>query len=107
MKRCPTSRPVSSETALDDGRDAKALFFDYAAMPSRAKGPSSVRSRYITEDVSQGLVMLESLGHSLDIPTPVASALIELASASAGLWAPCGRAELRGPGPGEYQKNSC
>ncbi len=55
---------------------------DYAAMPTRAKGPTSVNSRYITEDVPQGLVLLESLGKALKINTPVATALIELASAA-------------------------
>lgn len=70
--------------SLDDERDAKQVFFDYAAMPTRAKGPTSVNSRYITEDVSQGLVLLESMGAVLDVPTPVASALIALASAALG-----------------------
>lgn len=51
-------------------------------MPQRAKGPQSVNSRYITEDVPQGLVLMESLGQVLDIPVPVCTALIELASAS-------------------------
>ncbi|EKC75124.1 NAD/NADP octopine/nopaline dehydrogenase family protein [human gut metagenome] len=40
--------------SLDDARDAKEVFFAYAAMPERAKGPLTVRSRYITEDVPQG-----------------------------------------------------
>ena len=48
--------------SLDEQSDAKAVFFAYAAMPERAKGPLSVRSRYITEDVPQGLGLLESLG---------------------------------------------
>lgn len=90
--------------SLDDGRDAKAIFFDYAAMPSRAKGPSTVRSRYITEDVSQGLVMLESLGHSLDIPTPVASALIELASAALGFGLRAGGRSLEALGRKNIRK---
>ena len=34
--------------SLDDARDAKEVFFAYAAMPERAKGPLTVRSRYIT-----------------------------------------------------------
>ena len=70
--------------SLDDERDAKQVFFDYASMPSRAKGPVSVDSRYITEDVSQGLALLESMGAVLNIPTPVTCALIELASAALG-----------------------
>ena len=70
--------------SLDEQCDAKAVFFAYAAMPERAKGPLSVRSRYITEDVPQGLGLLESLGAALEIPTPVCSSLIEIASAALG-----------------------
>ena len=47
--------------SLDDESDAKEVFFAYAAMPERAKGPTSVNSRYITEDIPQGLVLMESL----------------------------------------------
>ena len=70
--------------SLDEQSDAKAVFFAYAAMPERAKGPLSVRSRYITEDVPQGLGLLESLGAALEVPTPVCSSLIEIASAALG-----------------------
>lgn len=70
--------------SLDEARSGKEVFFEYAAMPSRAKGPQSVNSRYITEDVPQGLVLLESLGQALDVKTPVATSLIELASAALG-----------------------
>lgn len=68
--------------SLDESRPGKEVFFDYAAMPSRAKGPESVDSRYITEDVPQGLVLLESLGAFIGLPTPVGTALINLASAA-------------------------
>lgn len=70
--------------SLDDDRDAKEVFFDYASMPTRAKGPVTVDSRYITEDVSQGLVLLESIAKSLNVPCPITSSLIELASAALG-----------------------
>lgn len=70
--------------SLDDESDAREVFFAYAAMPTRAKGPVNVRSRYITEDVPQGLVLMESVGRSLGMETPVCSALIELASAALG-----------------------
>ena len=70
--------------SLDDARDAKEVFFAYAAMPERAKGPLTVRSRYIMEDVPQGLGLLESLGAALGVPTPVCSSLIEIASAALG-----------------------
>jgi opine dehydrogenase len=70
--------------SLDEQRPGKEVFFEYAAMPTRAKGPVTVDSRYITEDVPQGLVLLESIGLALNIPTPVASSLIAIASAALG-----------------------
>ncbi len=68
--------------SLDEQREGREVFFEYASMPERAKGPQSVGSRYITEDVPQGLVLMEALGQALDIPVPVCTALIELACAS-------------------------
>lgn len=70
--------------SLDEKREAKEVFLDYAAMDTRAKGPTKVDSRYISEDVPQGLVMLEALGSALRVPTPVTAALIEIASAALG-----------------------
>ena len=67
---------------LDDSEDARAVFFSYAAMSTRAKGPERVDSRYITEDVPQGLVLLESLAKTQNISTPICTALIELANAA-------------------------
>ncbi|NVF11537.1 NAD/NADP octopine/nopaline dehydrogenase family protein [Anaerococcus sp. AGMB00486] len=70
--------------SLDTSIDAKEVFLDYAAMDTRAKGPVKVDSRYISEDVPEGLVMLESLGKVLDIRTPIATSFIEIASAALG-----------------------
>ena len=53
-------------------------------MPTRAKGPTVVDSRYISEDVPQGLVMLEALGKALTVDTPITSGLISIASAALG-----------------------
>jgi opine dehydrogenase len=64
---------------IDDNRNPLESFFDYA-LNSSPKGPSAPDSRYLTEDVSQGLVLMESLGKVLGIPTPTASSLITLAS---------------------------
>lgn len=70
--------------SLDDSIDAKEVFLNYAEMDTRAKGPTKVDSRYISEDVPQGLVMLEALGKSLCVSTPIVSGLIEIAGAALG-----------------------
>lgn len=70
--------------SLDEGIDAREVFLDYAEMPTRAKGPTKVDSRYISEDVPQGLVMLEAIAMSMNIPTPICSGLISIASAALG-----------------------
>lgn len=82
--RVPYVEACKFRNSLDDTKDAKEVFLDYAEMDTRAKGPTEVDSRYISEDVPQGLVMLETLGKSLDVPTPVCTALIEIASAALG-----------------------
>lgn len=82
LKPVPYVEMCKYRNSLDDESDAKEVFFAYAAMPERAKGPTSVNSRYITEDIPQGLVLMESLGHVLDIPVPVCTSLIEIASAA-------------------------
>ena len=60
--------------------DAKGAFFDYANNYS-PKGPDIPDSRYITEDVSQGLCLLESLGNILSVDMKTTTALIDIASA--------------------------
>lgn len=65
---------------LEESADGRAVFFDYAAMPTRANGPSGPEDRYLTEDVPQGLVLLESLAARAGVPTPVCTALIGLSS---------------------------
>ena len=62
----------------DLSSNAKEVFFEYANNSS-PKGPNVSNSRYITEDVPQGLVLLESLGKILSVSTPVCTALIEIA----------------------------
>ena len=70
--------------SLDEKIDAREVFLEYAEMPTRAKGPVVVDSRYISEDVPQGLVMLEALGKALHVETPIASGLISIAGAALG-----------------------
>lgn len=95
--------------SLDDNMDAKEVFLNYAEMPTRAKGPLKVDSRYISEDVPQGLVMLEALGKALEVRTPITSGLIDIAAAALGRDL---RAEGRTPeklGKGNIEKilNDC
>lgn len=84
FKRLSYADACKYRNSLDDDIDAKEVFLDYAAMDTRAKGPVKVDSRYISEDVPEGLVMLESLGHVLGVKTPIATSLIEIASAALG-----------------------
>lgn len=60
--------------------NAKDVFIKYTKTAKNIKGPSSIYSRYITEDVSQGLVMLESIGKHLNVDTPICTALIDISS---------------------------
>lgn len=61
--------------------DAKAAFFDYAKNNS-PKGPTIPNSRYLIEDISQGLCLMESLAQIVNVDVPVCSSIINLASAS-------------------------
>lgn len=81
-KRLSYVEACKYRNTLDDNRGAKEVFFWYAGMPTRAKGPTTVDSRYISEDVPQGLVLLETLGQKLKIETPICSSLIHMASAA-------------------------
>lgn len=62
------------------GKDPMKSFYDYSESSDRAISPTSIHSRYITEDVSQGLVMLEDIAKQVNVETPIASSLINLAS---------------------------
>ncbi|HZK25925.1 MAG TPA: NAD/NADP octopine/nopaline dehydrogenase family protein [Thermoclostridium sp.] len=83
-KRISYVEACKFRNTLDDTRNAKDVFFWYAAMPTRAKGPIAVDSRYISEDVPQGLVLLETLGLQFKVETPICTALIDIASAALG-----------------------
>ncbi len=54
--------------------------FDKEGMVAKISGPSSVRSRYITEDLPQGLVPMANLARQFGVPTPVIDAVIALGS---------------------------
>jgi len=58
--------------------DGYQVFKDFAQKSN--KGPFNSQTRYITEDVPNGLGLLNSLGEKANIPTPLTNALIEVAS---------------------------
>lgn len=80
LKRIPYVEACRFRNSKDLTIDAKKIFFEYA-YNSSPKGPNVSNSRYITEDVPQGLVLLESLGKILNVKTPICTSLIELAGA--------------------------
>ena len=80
-KRIPYVEAFKRRNSINNQMDAKEIFFDYANNFSPT-GPEIPDSRYITEDVPEGLVLLESLGKFLDINTPTCSGLINCASAA-------------------------
>ena len=84
FSQIPYVEACKYRNSLDNSKNAKDVFFEYASSPYRAKGPTAVDTRYISEDVPQGLVMLEALGKHLNSHTPVCTSLIEIASTALG-----------------------
>lgn len=63
--------------------DSKEIFVKYANH-SAPDGPNVSNSRFITEDVPEGLVLMESIGKLLKIETPITTSLINLANVFMG-----------------------
>ena len=77
-------KPVSVFDAGGFLGDPMESFYAYSESSDRALSPTSVRSRYITEDVSQGLVLLESIAKLRGVDVPVTTAMINIANAALG-----------------------
>ena len=84
LKRLGCS-PVDIFTAGGFLGDPLESFYRYSESSDRAISPTSVKSRYITEDVSQGLVLLESIAGITGSEVPVASSLITMAGVALGI----------------------
>lgn len=58
--------------------------FDTQTVIGEVRGPNSVESRYITEDLPYGLVPMSDLGDKLRVETPLIDAVVEVGSRVCG-----------------------
>ncbi len=67
---------------LAEGREPRSIWEEVNGCQTLEfiKGPTSLKSRYFTEDIPYGLVTWSELGKMLDIPTPLIDAFIEIGS---------------------------
>lgn len=81
LPRIPYLEEAKTRNANPDTNySAMEVFNDYALNHS-VKGPDTSDSRYVKEDVPNGLGLIQSLGKWKNIPTPICNSLIELSSA--------------------------
>lgn len=60
-------------------------FYRYSESSDRAISPTSIKSRYITEDVPHGLVLMESIAKRIGVQVPITSSLITIAGTALGV----------------------
>jgi len=71
--------PVQSYKELFETRYEKSFEEQFAFMRKAGnRGPFDVKTRYITEDVPVGMILIASLGRKFRVPTPTFDATIHL-----------------------------
>ncbi|WP_101773307.1 NAD/NADP octopine/nopaline dehydrogenase family protein [Peptostreptococcus faecalis] len=63
----------------DDKKDIHLMFRESPVF-SNIDGPSSIKSRYVVEDIENGLVLWSDLGRVAEVPTPAIDSVITLGS---------------------------
>lgn len=63
---------------FDNDKDDLQSLFNHSEVFTKIKGPTSITSRYFTEDISDGLVLWSDLGRLAGVPTPNIDAVITL-----------------------------
>ena len=92
-ERIPYVEACKFRNCEDLSVDAYEVFRSYAETGG-PKGPMTVQSRYILEDVPMGLGLLKRLGSRVGVPTPMSEALITMAGALVGHNFECELREL-------------
>lgn len=83
-ERIPYVEACKFRNCEDISVDALEVFKAYA-LTGGPKGPMTVKTRYILEDVPMGLGLLKNLGKKYGVETPMCDALITMASALVGI----------------------
>ena len=63
---------------FSDGPGSLDEKFNNSPVFPKIKGPTSVESRYFTEDMANGLALYVNLGKALNVPTPASESIVIL-----------------------------